>query len=380
MRVPSGGALIAVLKSATDQMNKHLPRILIAGVAVVAVSALHYYSATSHMLLHQLLQRAYYIPLALFALWYGWRGGLIAAIFCGIVYTPHIWMAWHMNPVFSASQYIEIGMFFPIGLMIGILSDHERHQRYKAEQTAQKLSEVYKQLQDSFDQLRRADRLSALGELAAGIAHEIRNPLGALDGAVQILRRAELPDPTRQEFGELATGEIERLKNLVTSVLDFGRPTPPRVTETDPNGIIEAVVKLLSETAKMAGVDIGTDIEGSPDSILVDGEQLKQVLLNLGLNGIQAMQPGGTLSFRVRPLGDFIDFEVVDHGKGIPEDELERIFNPFYTSRPEGTGMGLPIAYRIVTQHGGHIIVRKNELRGMTFVVRIPRQETSAKA
>ena len=127
-------------------------------------------------------------------------------------------------------------------------------------------------------------------------------------------------------------------------------------------------------------MNIGTDIESSPDPILVDGEQLKQVLLNLGLNGIQAMQPGGTLRFRVRPLGDFIDFEVVDDGKGIPEDDLERVFNPFYTSRPEGTGMGLPIAYRIVTQHGGHIIVRRNELRGMTFVVRIPRQEMSAKA
>ena len=359
-------------------MNKHFARLFIAGSAVVAVSALHYYTATSNMLLHQLLQRAYYIPLALFALWYGWRGGLLGALFCGIVYMPHIWMAWHMNPVFSASQYIEIGMFFPIALVIGVLSDHERQQRYKAEQTAHKLSEVYRQLQDSFDQLRRADRLSGLGELAAGIAHEIRNPLGALDGAVQILRRKELASATRDEFGELASDEIERLKTLVTSVLEFGRPAPPKISTAEPEALVDAVIKLLGETAKLGGVTIGTETEDKIGQIEVDFEQLKQVLLNLGLNAIQAMQPGGKLLFRTKALPDFVDFEVIDTGKGIAEEDLERIFNPFYTSRPEGTGMGLPIAYRIVTQHGGHILVRRNEFCGMTFVVRIPRTNVKA--
>ncbi|HWR14854.1 MAG TPA: ATP-binding protein [Terriglobales bacterium] len=353
-------------------MNRHLVRILVAGVAVVGVSALHYYAATSHMLLHQLLQRAYYIPLSLFALWYGWRGGLIASVFCGIVYIPHIWMAWHMHPDFSASQYIEIGMFFPISLIIGILSDHERTQRYKAEATAQQLSEVYKQLQDSFEQLRRADRLSALGELAAGLAHEIRNPLGAIDGAVQILRREELPIATRREFATLAVAEIERLKNLVSNVLDFGRPAPPRIVETDPQILVDSVLKLLAETAKLAGVTVKAEVGQVKDTIRVDVDQMKQVLLNLGLNAIQAMGPGGTLTYRAFSTSDFVELEVVDQGRGIPEADLERIFNPFYTTRAEGTGMGLSIAYRIVSQHKGHIRVRRNNDRGMTFTVRLP--------
>ena len=354
-------------------MKRHLIRILIAGTAVIGVSALHYHTATSHMLIHQLLQRAYYIPLALFAIWYGWRGGLAAATFCGFVYLPHIWMAWHMHPEFSASQYIEIGMFFPIGLMIGVLSDHERVQRFKAEQTARQLSEVYKQLQDSFEQLRRADRLSALGELAAGLAHEIRNPLGALDGAVQILRREQLPVATRNEFGELATGEVNRLKNLVSNILDFGRPTPPRVVDTDIHVLIDSVMKLVGETAKLAGVAVKAEVGGANARVQADVDQIKQVLLNLGLNGIQAMQRGGILTYRATATNEFVEFEIIDDGKGIPESDLERIFNPFYTSRAEGTGMGLSIAYRIVNQHNGHITVRRNKERGMTFVVRLPR-------
>lgn len=344
----------------------------------MAVSALHYYAATSHLLLHQLLQRAYYIPLSLFAIWYGWRGGLITAFFCGVVYLPHIWMAWHMHPEFSASQYIEIGMFFPIALVIGLLSDHERAQRYKAEATAQQLSEVYKQLQDSFEQLRRADRLSALGELSAGLAHEIRNPLGAIDGAVQILRRQELPAVTRDEFAQLAETEIQRLKNLVNNVLDFGRPTPPRVIEIDPCVLADSVVKLLGETAKLSGVTVRAERGIDTLPVAVDVDQMKQVLLNLGLNAIQAMQPGGTLVYRVSGGNELADIEVIDEGKGIEESDLERIFNPFYTTRADGTGMGLSIAYRIVSQHKGHIIVRRNAGRGMTFVVRLPLSNENA--
>ena len=358
-------------------MNRHAIRILFVAAAIVGVSALHYHAATSHLLLHQLLQRAYYIPLSLVAIWYGWRGGLIAAVFCGVVYIPHIWMAWHMHPEFSASQYIEIGMFFPIALMIGLLSDHERAQRYKAEATAQQLSEVYKQLQDSFEQLRRADRLSALGELSAGLAHEIRNPLGAIDGAVQILRRQELASETRDEFAQLAVSEIQRLKNLVNNVLDFGRPNPPRVTDTDPSVLIDSVVKLIGETAKMAGITVKAEASEMKRSLAVDVDQIKQVLLNLGLNAIQAMTPGGTLIYRASLRNDFAELEVVDEGKGIEESDLERIFNPFYTTRPEGTGMGLSIAYRIVNQHNGHIVVRRNTERGVTFLVRLPLSNTA---
>ncbi len=348
--------------------------------AIGAVALLHYSTPTTHIWIHPLLQRAYYVPILLAALWYGWRGGLAAAAVAAVSYIPHIVMAWKSQPEYTAAQYVEIGMFFVIAALTGILADQERAQRYKAEATAQQLGEVYQQLQDSFEQLRRADRLTALGELAAGLAHEIRNPLGAIDGAVQILRREQLPVATRNEFGELASGEVERLKSLVNNVLEFGRPTPPRVIDTNPTVLIGSVMRLVGETAKMGGITVKVEAGAADVPIRVDVDQVKQVLLNLGLNGIQAMQAGGTLTYRASATSEFVEFEIIDEGKGIAEDDLERIFNPFYTTRAEGTGMGLSIAYRIVNQHNGHISVRKNKERGMTFVVRLPRTITAERS
>ena len=184
---------------------KDWQRAVLLATAIAAVALLHYSTPTTYMWAHPLLQRAYYIPILLAALWFGWRGGLAAATLAGASYIPHIVMAWKFEPEYRDAQYIEIGMFFVIATLTGVLADHERAQRRKVEETASRLSEVYTQLQKSFEQLRRADRLSALGELSAGLAHEVRNPLGSIEGAVQILGRRELPEETRQEFTDLAS-------------------------------------------------------------------------------------------------------------------------------------------------------------------------------
>jgi two-component system, NtrC family, sensor histidine kinase HydH len=340
--------------------------------AIVAVSLLHYATATSHIWLHPLLQRAYYVPILLMALWFGWRGGILAASLSAVLYVPHIQMSWAFAPEYRATQIVEVGMFFVIGALTGLLADHERTQRAHAEETARKLSEVYGQLHASFEQLRRADRLSALGELSAGLAHEIRNPLGSVEGAVQILRRPELPTDTRNEFGTLAQKEINRLKGLLTDFLDFARPQTPKRVPTDPGELLEAVSKLAAETAKMSGIRVRVESVGSVPTVFVDPEQMKQVLLNLVINAIQAMPSGGEIVLRVARTLESIILEVQDEGVGIPPEDLERVFNPFVTTRPDGTGLGLSIAYQIVSQHGGHIAAQRNPERGMTFRVTLP--------
>jgi two-component system, NtrC family, sensor histidine kinase HydH len=340
--------------------------------AIVAVSLLHYATATSHIWLHPLLQRAYYVPILLMALWFGWRGGILAASLSAVLYVPHIQMSWAFAPEYRATQIVEVGMFFVIGALTGLLADHERTQRAHAEETARKLSEVYGQLHASFEQLRRADRLSALGELSAGLAHEIRNPLGSVEGAVQILRRPELPTDTRNEFGTLAQKEINRLKGLLTDFLDFARPQTPKRVPTDPGELLEAVSKLAAETAKMSGIEVRVQPVDSVSTVFVDPEQMKQVLLNLVINAIQAMPSGGEIVLRVARTLESIILEVQDEGVGIPPEDLERVFNPFVTTRPDGTGLGLSIAYQIVSQHGGHIAAQRNPERGMTFRVTLP--------
>lgn len=354
------------------QLRKRRWRAWGSVAAIAAVSLLHYETPTSHVWLHPLLQRAYYVPILLMALWFGWRGGILAASISGLFYIPHILMSWSSHPEYSAAQYVEIGMFFVIGGLTGILADDERMQRKKVEETARKLSEVNAQLQASFEQLRRADRLSALGELSAGLAHEIRNPLGSVEGAVQILRRPELPPETRQEFGGLAQREVNRLKDLLTNFLDFARPQTPKRVPTEPSQLLESVCKLAAEMAKMSGIKVRVETATGVPAVSIDPEQMKQVLLNLVINAIQAMPAGGEVLLRAARKPESVILEVQDQGVGIPPEDLERVFNPFVTTRADGTGLGLSIAYQIVSQHGGHIAAQRNPERGMTFRVTLP--------
>lgn len=357
--------------------HKQLIRIAALFTIIFVISLLHYQTPTSHMWMHPLLQRAYYIPLLLMALWYGWRGGLLAAFVTGLLYIPHIEMSWRMQPEYNATQWVEVGMFFIITPLTGLLADHERAQRHKAEQMAEQLARANAELQSSFDLLRRADRLSAMGELAAGLAHEIRNPLGAIDGAVQILRREQLSLETKQEFGQLAQHELDRLKGIVNQFLNFARPRSPQRIEIDPALLLHSVANLVAETAKMTGVHVRVAETASVPLVCVDPEQIKQVLLNLVINAVQAMPSGGDVVLQTLLAEDGnVHLEVQDEGAGIAPENVERIFDPFFTTRDEGTGLGLSIAERIVSQHGGHIEIRQNHERGMTFSVILPLEAT----
>ncbi len=335
------------------------------------MSLLHYFTPPSHIWLHPLLQRAYYIPILLMALWFGWRGGVAAAAITSMFYVPFIVLAPDSNPEYHSTQWVEVVMFFVIAALIGFLADMERKQKLQLEETARQLSETYRELQSSAEQLRRADRLSALGQLAAGLAHEIRNPLGSLKGAVQILERTELPAETRREFATMADGEVVRLEKLLTSFLDFARPHLPQRTLIEPPLLLESVARLAAETAKMANVSIHLD-SASTESIAVDAEQIRQVLLNLVLNAVQAMPNGGRITLGSRQTDHRILLSVTDEGCGIPQEDLDRIFDPFFTSRAEGTGLGLSIAYQIVDRHGGQISAQNNPGGGATFTLSLP--------
>lgn len=351
--------------------------LLVFTIAVISV--LHYHTPTTYLWAHPLLQRAYYIPIVLMALWFGWRGGVGAAAMVAVSYWPHIAMAWRPHPEYRITGYVEIGMFFVIGALTGALADQERSYRKRIEETAASLNQAYKQLQESAEQLRRADRLSALGELSAGLAHEIRNPLGALDGAVQILRRPQLPEQSRQEFAAMAEKEVSRLNRLLGNFLEFARPHAPQLSLIEPGLLLESVRQLAAETAKMAGVSIRIRA-GQVSPVFVDPEQIKQVLLNLVLNAVQAMPAGGEIVLHCRQEGGSVLLEVADQGVGIAEENMERIFDPFFTTRAGGTGLGLSIAYQVIHRHGGHLSASKNAGPGVTFVARLPLSTAAAAA
>jgi len=222
------------------------------------------------------------------------------------------------------------------------------------------------------DQLIRADRLAAMGELTAGVAHEVRNPLGVIRASVQLLEDAKTGPDRIHEAAEVIKQEIDRLDRVIKALLDFGRPSKPTLVRTDLNEVLQDVVLFTSRFAKQASVTIAEKLD--PDLPLIQGDpdQLKQVFLNLVTNAVQAMDTtGGTITIETRVTGDYVEVSIADNGPGIPTDDLPKVFDPFFTKRAEGTGLGLTIVHRIIDEHEGHIEVQSGA-GGTVFDVTLP--------
>ncbi|RCK81310.1 MAG: periplasmic sensor signal transduction histidine kinase [Candidatus Ozemobacter sibiricus] len=222
------------------------------------------------------------------------------------------------------------------------------------------------------DQLKRADRLSALGVLAAGIAHEIRNPLTGIKMIVQLQVSELQPGDPRREPIEIIQREIERLERIIVNLLDFARPSKPKAVQVILPEVVEACLLLLQNQLKKAGLRLEREFPPEIPPLIGDPDQLKQVFLNILTNAIQASHQGGRLriSMEVRP--GWVATAIQDTGVGIPQEWLRAIFDPFMTTKEDGTGLGLPLAQRIVDEHGGRIDVDSVLGVGSTFTVHLP--------
>lgn len=237
-----------------------------------------------------------------------------------------------------------------------------------------------------YERVKERDRLAAVGEMAAGLAHEIRNPLGAIKGAAQLLVDREgkpISDPVDvAEWLHIIIEEVDRLNNVVTQFLDYARPSksdPIEYGQIDVNEVVQKTVQLLDSYELTSAIDIEVRLDELIPPVAGDPEQLRQVFLNLGLNAVQAMEGGGKLEIlttrRRRSrlgYGSFAEIRFRDTGVGIPTEKIKNLFIPFFTTKQRGTGLGLAISQRIVTQHGGTIEVRSNPGAGSTFSVFLP--------
>src|ERR1700674_222362 len=196
-----------------DYSLRDVIQVLIICFGLSSVSLSHYIVSPENVRLHEVLQRAHYVPIIFAALWYGSSGGLLAAGLAAILYLPHIHAAWGSQPNYQFNQYCEVALFFVFGGLTGVLSEQQRKQRTELQDAADRLSKGHAELQKSFESLRRAERLSAVGTLSAALAHEIRNPLSAMNGAVEILSRQHLSSERRSEFTEVIKREIARLNS-----------------------------------------------------------------------------------------------------------------------------------------------------------------------
>jgi two-component system, sporulation sensor kinase E len=222
------------------------------------------------------------------------------------------------------------------------------------------------------DQLIRADRLAAMGELTAGVAHEVRNPLGVIRASVQLLEDAQCDAARIHDAAEVIKQEIDRLDKVIKALLDFGRPSKPTLVRADLNELLQDVVLFTTRFARQSDVRIEQHL--AEDLPFVDGDpdQLKQVFLNLVTNAVQAMEAqGGTITLTTRASGEYVQVSVADTGPGISPEDAPKVFDPFFTKRAEGTGLGLTIVHRIIDEHEGRIEVESSP-DGTVFDVTLP--------
>ena len=353
-------------------------RVAVIAGLLLMVTALHYLTTTQQVGAHDVYRRLYYVPIVLGGVWFALRGGIATSVLASLLYVPHVLFHWQHHPEMALEQYLEIVLYNVIGCLTGFLAQRERQQKLRYQKTAETLEESYRKLREQADQiieieqqLRRADRLSALGELSAGMAHEIRNPLGSIKGTAEILRDGVSADDPKLEFAEILIKEVDRLNRVLEDFLRFARPAPVEQGRFSPNKIVADVLDLTRQQAMRNQVEVEVALD---DDIEIHGlgEQVKQALLNLVLNALQAMPEGGKLNISTKILEHEIMIRVQDNGPGIAREDQERIFNPFVTTRDSGTGLGLAITQRIVHGHEGHIELQSQPGEGASFTIYLP--------
>ena len=227
------------------------------------------------------------------------------------------------------------------------------------------------------DQIQLAERLSSLGHLAAGVAHEIRNPLNAIGMGLQRLKREFLPqDESKKEeyvsFTELISKEIRRVNEIIEQFLTLSRPFQLELKLSSLEELLKNLITLFQEEASSQGITLQLEITSKLPLIKMDEERLTQAFINIMKNGIQAMEKGGILHIETRSLKDHVNVVISDSGFGISPETMEKIFNYYFTTKEKGVGLGLPIAHRIIEAHGGQLKVESRVGVGTKVTITLP--------
>jgi signal transduction histidine kinase len=221
-------------------------------------------------------------------------------------------------------------------------------------------------------QIMQSEKLAGLGQLAAGIAHEIRNPLGIISGSAETLLKQK-DRKTQREMAQYIMEESERINSLIHNFLHFARPKEPKLQDSDLVDLVSKTLQLITPEAKSRNVEIVRKVPDKPLVVRIDPEQIQQALINIALNALEAMPRGGVCSLTLSTNGkDRVRIGMSDTGAGISEDILSRIFDPFFTTKDKGTGLGLSLAHAIVKNHGGTISVNRGRENGTTFLINLP--------
>jgi two-component system sensor histidine kinase HydH len=221
----------------------------------------------------------------------------------------------------------------------------------------------------------RAQRLASIGRLAAGVAHEIRNPLSSIKGFATYFRERYREVPEDKQTAEIMIQEVERLNRVVGQLLEFARPLSVERRPTGAQSLLQLSLRMVESQSREKGIRVETRIDEGMTHLMIDPDRMQQALLNLYLNGIEAMERGGTLAVSVRKAGGNrkgVEISVSDTGKGIGEEDLVHIFDPYFTTKPSGTGLGLAIVHKVVESHGGEVRAESEKGKGTKVILSLP--------
>ncbi len=344
-------------------MHRNGIRALIVLAVVLFTLSLHYMILPMPTAWHQMLhttdlhRRLCYIPIILGALWFGLKGGLVTAAAISTAVLPLALR--FQGPLASNADFVEILFYLAIGTLAGTLVDSKDRERGKKERLELDLAS--------------AERMAALGRASAGIAHEVRTPLGSIQGAAEILAEDYPPGHAHRPFFDILVEECRRLGRVVDDFLDLSRPISLHRAPTLIGPLVENAVGAVKGPADQKGVRVQSSVQGAEGTLPLDAHRMHQALVNLLRNAIQASPAGGEVFVGVRsgPGGATV-FEVADEGPGLPEDDMERVFEPFFTRRKDGTGLGLPLARQVAAGHGGSLAAANRSVGGAVFTLRIP--------
>jgi signal transduction histidine kinase len=259
------------------------------------------------------------------------------------------------------------------GNLANTLAQDLRIQSQKHRRAAEQLAEANAHIQQAEEAVRRSDRLAALGQLTAGLAHELRNPLGTIKASAEMLsRQLSAENDVAREMAGFISSEVDRTNSLVTRFLQFARPLQVRLEEAD---LTQMLDRAIAEAEREApGIAIYRNYAPEIPPFPFDAELMERVFYNLVLNAAQATAPGGAVTVKTRAADGMAEIAVIDRGVGIDPKQRDSIFNPFFTTKPAGVGLGLAIVSKIVDEHGGKIAVESEPGKGSIFLVILPMQ------
>jgi two-component system sensor histidine kinase HydH len=310
------------------------------------------------------------LPVVSAATTFGFVGSMVFTLLTCAAYLVFLSFVTKEKPIIVDLE-LRVACLIVTGNLANTLAQELRVQSEKHRRTAEQLAEANLHIQEVEQAARRSDRLAALGQLSAGLAHELRNPLGTIKASAELLQRnVSAENEVSREMAGFIVSEVDRTNSLVTRFLQFARPLKLRPDNADLMHTIDRAIAQVEREAKGATIYRNYEPEIAPFPF--DAELMERVFYNLILNAVQASPPGGAVSVKTRAVGDCVEIAVIDRGVGIDPAQRDSIFNPFFTTKPEGVGLGLAIVFKIVEEHGGKITVESELGKGTVFHVLLP--------